>query len=103
MRTRIDIAEYWSDLLPLQSMSGRNKGEGWDNDLTTHTERTNRNFQSQRSITNGDAVPNSEEGGETLLEFLNEWSIVREPATVEHVLDPSQKTLSIANIWPAHV
>src|SRR5216683_1182033 len=103
MCTRIDVAEYWSDLLPLQCMSGRYEGEGWDNDLTTHTEGTNRNFQSQRSITNGDAVPNAEEGDELLLEFLNEWSIIREPATVEHVLDPSHKALSIADIWSAHV
>ena len=103
MGSRVDIAKYWCDFLPLERVRRSNESERRHDNLACEAECPNGDLQSNRGIAHGDAVADADECGKFGLELLDIRTVVREPIAVEHVIDTRQEMLPIADIRPPDV
>ena len=101
--SRVDVAEYRCDLLPLERVCRGDESERRHDDLAGEIERPDGDLQSNRGIAHGNAVTDADECGKFGLELLDIGTIVSEPNTVEHLIDTRQEMLAIADIRPADV
>ena len=95
MGSRVDIAEYRRDLLPLERVRRGNESKRRHDDFAREAERSDGDLQSNRGIAHGDAVSDANECGKFGLELLDIGTIVREPVTVQHVSNARQETLRL--------
>ncbi len=92
MGSRIDIAEYRGDFLPLKGVRGGDESERGNDDFSGEAQSANGDFKGYSGVAHGDAVANGDEFGDALLEFLDVGAVVGEPVAVEHVVDAREET-----------
>jgi hypothetical protein len=98
MRCRIDVAKNRRDLLPLQGMGRRDKGERRDNHLAFQAQRANDNLQRHRGVAHDNAMFHAEKAAQFLLKFLNVIAVIGKPAAFQNVTRPLEEPLAIADI-----
>src|SRR5207249_11602446 len=89
--------------MPLQSVSGRNEGEGRNNDFAAHSQGTDADFQRYRAVTNCDAIPNTKKSGDAPLQLLDEWTVIAQPPPIQQVVYPFNELCPVADVRPAYV
>jgi len=100
---RIHIAENRGDLLPLKRMGCGDECVRRDDDLSMEIQSAGSDLQGDGRIAKGDAVLDAEKLRDASLEFLDEWAVIREPTSVEHLVDAAEKSLAIADVRAADV
>jgi hypothetical protein len=103
MRTRIDIAEYGRNLLPLQRVRRSDKRKRRYNHFAGEAQRPDRDLQGNGPVASRDAVAHSEISLDLRLEFLHEWAVVGEPSQVKHLVDPIQEPAPVPNVRSSHM
>ena len=101
--SRIDIAEHWRNLLPLEGVGCSDKCERGDNYLAGQTQGPDSDLQRYCGVAHGNAVANANEMSDSALKILHIWAIVCKPIAIEHVIDSFLETFPASNIWPANV
>lgn len=103
MRGGIDIGEDRPDLLPLESVSGRDKGKGRNDHFALEVEGASCNLQPYGAVGGRNGVPDAEKGSQALLEFAHKRPLVGKPPAIEHLLDAFQQAGTRADIGAANV
>ena len=103
VRPRVDIAEDRRDLLPLQGVRRGDEGERGHNHLALQSQGANGDLQGHGAVAHGDAVLDAHHVGDPPLEFLNIDTGIRQPPTIQNVVDPLQQAVPIPDVGPAHV
>src|SRR5687767_9939611 len=103
MCSSIDVAKDRCDLLPLKSMRTRDKRERRNDDFTLQSECANRDLESDSCVTHRNAMLNTREFGYSPLELVDVLAAVRQPASIENVVDALSKALPVADVGLAHV
>lgn len=99
----VDITEDRLDLLPLEGVCRRHEGEGGHDHLAGHTHSAEQDFESNRAVARGHALPHADQLTYSLLECLHVGAVVGQPAAVEDVLDTFHQSGSVPDVWPPHV
>lgn len=100
---RGDVAKDGRDLLPLERVRSGDEREGWDDDFARQAERADGDLQRDRRIAHCNAVPNLDEVGDTPLELLHVWAVVRQPSPVKQIVDAREQRLTAADVGPSDV
>src|SRR5713226_1942618 len=103
VRPRIDIAKNRRDPLPLESVSRRDKSEGWNDDFTFHSQGFNRDLQGHRAIAHGNTMLHANQVSNALLELFYDRAIVGEPARVENLVETFKQARAVADVRPIDV
>ncbi len=101
--SRIDIAEHWRNLLPLEGVGCGDECEGRNNHFTRQTQGPDSNLQRYRGIAHRNAIAHANEFGDSSLEILYVWAIVCKPIAIKHVIDSLLETFPASDIWSANV
>lgn len=103
MRTRVDVAEYWAQADPLESVRSCDERVGRNEDLPAQAERPGSDLQANGSIGDGEAVADSQQPGDPLLKLLYQRAGVGEPAPVQSLRNPLEEAIPVRDCGPANV
>ena len=84
-------------------MGRSDEGERRDYDLAPHSRGANGDLQGDRAVAHRYAVADAEKIGHFGFEFLDKRPVVGKPPAVQHLVDPRQEALAVADLGPADV
>jgi hypothetical protein len=87
VRGRVHVTESRCNFVPLERVSGGDKGKRGDKDLAGETRGFDSDFERYRSIASGDTVANTYQVGDSLLELPYIRTIVGQPSAIQQILD----------------
>ena len=80
-----------------------NKREGRQNNLSCHIKCSDGNFKTDRCIAYGNTMLNPNQFRNLMLQFLNKRTVVRQPTSVEHVVDTREEVFAIGYVGATHM
>ena len=107
---RIDIVRHWIHvakhgryLLPLQGMGRGDKGVAGNDHLAFEAKSAARDFYGCRGVAHGNCMFDSEKVGYFALKLLHYWPVVRQPSTIQNLVDSLEESLPVSQVWAAHM
>ena len=88
MGSRIDVAEDRGQALPEKDVGRGHEGERRDDDLAGQAGGADGDVEPDSAVRHGNRVAHAEPRRQGLLELLNVRPVVRQPASVEQVVQP---------------
>jgi len=99
----VDIREHRRDFLPLQGMRRGDKSKRRHDDLAVQPQRADQQLESDGSVAHEHAIAHPDEVADSALELDYVLAAIREPAPVQDVIQPGEKTLAVADVGPTHM
>jgi hypothetical protein len=84
-------------------MGGGDEGKSWHHYFTDEGEGFPHHLQAQGGVTDRYAVVDAYQLGDSALELLHHWAVVRKPSSAKHLAQMADESSTAADVGSAHV